>query len=182
MELTVNKDKVLEEYSFGNNEQKKLIGKLFGKDLLESELIIRRIKTFDDAINALGDEHPSVIEYRKLLDNGVSKFLLCQSKISIIVAALNNGWKPWKGECQKVYMPLYERIPYNPNYMAYVENKDIVYKTKRYWYRAVGHYEAGWRSLIIPERFCLKSKYLADYAAKAFAEEFIDYFISNDDE
>lgn len=60
--------------------------------------ITDRIKTFDDAVKALGDNHPLVSQcYRAIAAfkyNPMSENLIAYTKLRVICAALNEGWEP----------------------------------------------------------------------------------------
>ena len=67
--------------------------------------VTERIKTFEDACDALGVEHPFVKEWNAIgrveeTVGGFSSELIAYLKIRIITAALNEGWEPTfeKGE------------------------------------------------------------------------------------
>ena len=71
---------------------------LVDEQKVDTRPVTERIKTFDDACNALGDEHPLVTQYR--LINGaykndpITEDFIAYYKIRIIVTALNEGWEP----------------------------------------------------------------------------------------
>lgn len=54
--------------------------------------VIERVKTFDDAIKELGENHPLYKDYLKVKD--CSKDIVAFAKLRIIAAALNEGWTP----------------------------------------------------------------------------------------
>lgn len=58
--------------------------------------VTERIKTFEDARDELGDEHPLVKEYWGVIniDLDIKKDLISYLKLRIICAALNEGWEP----------------------------------------------------------------------------------------
>ena len=60
-----------------------------------SKDITKRIKTFEDACEALGNEHPLVTEY-KIISGAydITDNLYAYIKLCIICEALNEGWKP----------------------------------------------------------------------------------------
>lgn len=62
-----------------------------------------RVKTFEDAVRELGDEHPFVKEWH--LGDGLSADLEAYLKLRIIAAALNEGWKPQFTEDEYRYYP-----------------------------------------------------------------------------
>lgn len=55
--------------------------------------VTERIKTVEDAVNELGEEHPLVKEW-KACGLGLSDNLKAFLQLRIIAAALNEGWKP----------------------------------------------------------------------------------------
>lgn len=65
-------------------------------DEKDNRPVTERIKTFDDAREALGDEHPFVKEYWRVVnvDLDITQDLIAYLKLRIIVAALNEGWEP----------------------------------------------------------------------------------------
>lgn len=67
--------------------------------------VTERIKTFDDARNELGQDHPLVKAYETThtSDVSVSAFM----KLRIISAALNEGWKPTLAVTENRYYPYF---------------------------------------------------------------------------
>lgn len=56
--------------------------------------VTERIKTFEDAVDILGDEHQAVFDYYAVADSLCSKDILAFAKLRVIAVALNEGWKP----------------------------------------------------------------------------------------
>ena len=70
--------------------------------------VTERIKTFDDAVDELGSEHPLVKQY--MAANGNEAFTrntIAYMKLLIIAAALNEGWKPQFMEYEYRWLPLF---------------------------------------------------------------------------
>ena len=70
--------------------------------------ITERIKTFTDAVDELGSEHPLVKQY--MAANGNEAFTrntIAYMKLLIIAAALNEGWKPQFVEYEYRWIPLF---------------------------------------------------------------------------
>ena len=68
--------------------------------------ITERIKTFDDAVDELGIEHPLVKQY--MAANGDESFTrntIAYMKLLIIAAALNEGWGPQLTEYEYRWFP-----------------------------------------------------------------------------
>ena len=102
--VTIQKENLLKAYNQASEEQKALLENIFGKDMFQ--MITERIKTFEDACEILGDEHPLVVQYR-LIAGGfdITDDLMAYLKLSIICAALNEGWKPTFSEGEFRYYP-----------------------------------------------------------------------------
>lgn len=71
---------------------------LVDEQKVENRPVTERIKTLDDACNALGDEHPLVTQYRLTAaaykGDPMTEDFIAYLKLRIIVAALNEGWEP----------------------------------------------------------------------------------------
>ena len=65
-------------------------------DEADKRPVTERIKTFEDACNELGDEHPLVKEYWGVININldIKQDLISYLKLRIICAALNEGWEP----------------------------------------------------------------------------------------
>ena len=93
-----------------------LLINLFGKENVEPvqkpKTVTDRIKTFSDAYNELGEEHPYCIALDSIYQNDsfipsigdVYSYL----KLRIICAALNEGWEPQFTEGEYRYYPWFE--------------------------------------------------------------------------
>lgn len=83
--------------------------KAFGEEALKSQDIKERIKTFEDAVNAIGEDHPLVAQYKtinsafKEADNNLHLF--AYTRLAIIAEALNEGWRPEYTEDEYRYYP-----------------------------------------------------------------------------
>lgn len=65
-------------------------------DEVDNRPVTERIKTFEDARDELGDEHPLVKEYWGVININldIKQDLISYLKLRIICAALNEGWEP----------------------------------------------------------------------------------------
>lgn len=93
--LEISEKIVVSAYNSASEEQKQVLIGLFGANIFKPKSVMDRIKTFEDAVEALGEEHPFVFAYRQIEDideygDDVEAYL----KLRIIVEALNEGWKP----------------------------------------------------------------------------------------
>lgn len=96
-ELKISAENALAAYNNTDANGRELLEHLFGKELFAQD-IKDKVKTFDDAVAILGDEHPLVAQFRviessfKEADNNLHLF--AYARLVIIAEALNEGWKP----------------------------------------------------------------------------------------
>ena len=113
--ISISKPSLLKAYREAEPSQKEFMKHLFGAETFAINFnVMERVKTFQDAVNELGDNHPFVKQYYNML---YSKFgtmmdadLIAYLQLRIIAAALNEGWEPQftKGEWR--YYPYFYLI------------------------------------------------------------------------
>lgn len=119
-----------------------------------------RIKTFEDAYKELDKRHDDLYYLIAEYDNRWtdSEELLAYLKLRIIVAALNEGWKPeFNGKKYRFFAWI--NIGHNDGVAVCVYSYDI----PSYTYSYCG------------SRFAFKSRELAEYAGEQFKDLWIDY-------
>lgn len=187
--LNINKENVLNAYGSATDEQKAMLEIIFGKDTFKQKDITNRIKTFEDACNELGSSHSLVLAYQNtnLRDEEVAKpnkDIIAYMKLRIIVAALNEGWKPqfipgeyrWfpyfilytKDEIDKMDEETKARVVYRSYFDAYALG-GVSYA---YSFGDSAGVYAG-----IGSRLAFKTEELAEYAGKQFAEIYADFML-----
>lgn len=150
--------------------------------------ITERVKTFEDACNALGDEHPYVTQYGLTSaaykgDEKVEDFI-AYLKLRIIVAALNEGWQPTFSDGEYRYYPWFEfytkeeldamneeernRVLHSSNSNAVV-NAGVAYSHT--YYASSDSSSNGGGCL------CYKNRELAEYAGQQFLAIYADFLI-----
>ena len=146
--------------------------------------VTERIKTFEDACEELGAEHPLVklwTDYPYIGLNSQSEDVVAYMKLRIICAALNEGWKPQftKDECR--YFPwfvLYTQEEIDG--MNEDEKSRVVYRSYNSAFALGGvvcanaYHVASFASACIGSRLAFKSRELAIYAGKQFIELYAD--------
>lgn len=144
--------------------------------------VIERIKTFQDALDALGENHPLVKEWNEI-EGVLTKDLTAYLKLRIIAAALNEGWVPAFDGKEKLYYPwfyLYTKEEYDK--MDEDDKKKLwlfggssdygsccglaVASSSSAWSRAYSSRSA---------RLAVKSEELALYFGKQFIDIWADY-------
>lgn len=185
--IEIDKSKLMEAYKAANDEQMQFLVNLYGKDVFKPADVRERIKTFEDACEALGN-HAFVNQYRRIIEeqnppmDETAKDLIAYLKLRIICAALNEGWEPTFAN---------EEYRWYPWFVVYTkEELDRMSEEKRR--RVVGrsyHYAIAVVGLVIAgavyassssnsyygSRLAFKSEELADYAGKQFIEIYADF-------
>lgn len=177
--LNIEKEKAINAYRVGSDEQKQVLELLFGVETLNPKTVMDRVKTFEDALKELKPFHPLVKEYKALCKADVTSNLIAYSKLCIVTAALNEGWtqKFIKGEKR-----------YSPCFFLYTD-KEIRNMSKEEKSRVVYQscdYASGGVSLAFTNcdtttvrfgsRLAFKTSELAEYAGKHFGTLYANYF------
>lgn len=97
MEKAIEKAKAAYRQAQKNADNKTcyLLEGIFGADTLRPKDVKDRIKTFEGAVDELGESHQLVIAYNAIVRlNECSCDIRAYLQLRIIVAALNEGWQP----------------------------------------------------------------------------------------
>ena len=161
----------------------KFLENLFGKELFKPKDVRDRIKTFEDAMMALGEEHPLVREWH--LGENLSPDLEAYLQLRVIVAALNEGWEPQFTEDEERYYPwhwLYTRKEIDNMEASELKERNMV-STEKYQTDYAGFAAAysspapSYSSTALGSRLCLKSDALAEYCGKQFTDIWADFLL-----
>ena len=139
---------------------------------LKNKDVTERIKTFDDAYNELGSNHPFCKAWDSIYkgDNDEDiKDVLAYHKLRIIAAALNEGWKPELTEEGHRYYPYY--------YFYTKEEYDNLSDEEKKTCRAVGsaYYKSAFSITDAGIRIAFKTSELAKYAGQQFFDIYADF-------
>lgn len=145
-----------------------------------------RIKTFEDACEALGDEHPLVTQYR--LISGACKGeektndIIAYLKLRIITAALNEGWEPQFINGEKRWYSWYKILSKEKcNNLTDKEKHRVIVSGRSniimYGYLVYSYtdYYSSLSDSHNGSQLAFKSKELAEYAAKQFIDIYAKY-------
>ena len=153
-------------------------------DEVDNRPVTERIMTFEDACEALGDEHPLVKEYWGVvrIDFDISKDLYAYLKLRVIVAALNEGWEPKfeKGE-YRYYPWFYLQTKEQYDKLDNKEKGRCVLRSGNFTNSNYGFvfcnafYDASYSHSYFGSRLAFRNRELAEYAGKQFAEEWADF-------
>ena len=151
---------------------------------VDNRPVTERIKTFEDAREALGDEHPLVKEYWGVVnvDLDITQDLIAYLTLRIIVAALKEGWEPKfeKGEYRYFsWFNLYTKEEYDE--LDYEEKGRCVILSGNNTVSDSGlaYASAEYASLHsnshCGSRLVFRTSELAAYAGRQFTEEWANF-------
>lgn len=189
-ELKISAENALAAYNNTDANGRELLEHLFGKEIFTQD-IKDKVKTFEDAVAILGDEHPLVAQFRviessfKEADNNLHLF--AYARLVIIAEALNEGWKPkFDGdECR--YYPWF----YIYNKAEYEELDEDEKKECRVVGRssndanasggvvcAYAYVASSYSSTNVGSRLAFKTRELAEYCGKQFIDIWERFFFA----
>jgi len=186
--LEVLKEDVVSAYNSASEEQKEILEQLFGKAAFRPSDVRDRVKTFEDACEELGEHHAFVAAFRIAEANGAfGSDIVAYLKLRIIVAALNEGWKPQFVAGEWRYYPWFW---FYTNQQ--IENMDE--EDRENVCRVVGragnnagavgglvyssaYYVSAGSGASFGSRLAFKTEELAEYAGKQFIEIYRDFMI-----
>lgn len=185
--IEIKKSNVLAAYETaretGAGSTMKVLEAMFGEDIFKPKDITERVKTFDDAMMILGEEHPLVREWH--LGENLSPDLEAYLQLRVIVAALNEGWEPQFTEDEERYYPwhwLYTRKEIDNMEASELKERNMV-STEKYqtdyagFAFATSNYSPSASNTAFGSRLCLKSDALAEYCGKQFTDIWADFLL-----
>ena len=160
---------------------------LVDEQKVDNRPVTERIKTFEDACNALGDEHPIVTQYRLTAGaykgDPMTEDFIAYLKLRIIAAALNEGWEPQFTEDEYRYFPwffFYTKEEYDM--LDDDEKGRCVLRSGSHTNSYYGFVSCvasyGAQSSSAPNggsRLAFRTRELAAYAGRQFIEEWADF-------
>ena len=159
---------------------------LVDEQKVEKRPVTERIKTFDDACNALGDEHPLVTQYRLTAaaykGDPMTEDFIAYLKLRIIVAALNEGWEPKFTEDEYRYFPwfyFYTKEEYDKlddeEKGRCVLRSGLSASSSYGFVFCYADYDASYSNTSDGSRLAFRTRELAAYAGRQFIEEWADF-------
>lgn len=195
MNIDFTPEQLVAFYRSTSTDGRKAVKEALGEQFSEALPATERVKTYEDAVWELGNDHPLVeaassAEWR--FTNSEDKDIIAYLKLRVIVAALNDGWKPQFVPGELRWYPWYELIS-KDEYDAMSEDekqeRGCVGRSDSHA-SAVGglvfsyaHNASSYSHASFGSRLAFKSEALAEYAGKQFAELFANFcFIPKSDE
>lgn len=195
MNIDFTPEQLVAFYRSTSTDGRKAVKEALGEQFSEALPATERVKTYEDAVWELGNDHPLVeaassAEWR--FTNSEDKDIIAYLKLRVIVAALNDGWKPQFVPGELRWYPWYELIS--------KDEYDAMSEDEKQECRCVGrslnnafaygglvcsgaNYASSYSLASGGSRLAFKSEALAEYAGKQFAELFANFcFIPKSDE
>ena len=184
--ISIKKENVMNAYQQASEEQKALLENMFGKDMFKPKNIMERVKTFDDAVAILGDNHTLVKEYLGVTYNNIviTKNLIAYLQLRIICSALNEGWKPKFDGDEYRYYPWFYIYTKEEYEKLNKDEKKKCHVISRPSYDAYAFGGVVFSSLNISTSYSysyhgsqivFKTRELAEYCEKQFIDIWVDY-------
>lgn len=182
--IQFNKETLVAVYGNCNAVGRKAIKEQLGERLSEILPVTDRVKTFNDAVEELGEEHKAVKAYRAVewyLRDQMSD-IKAYLQLRIITAALNEGWEPQfvKGEYR--WYGWYDLISKEDYEALSDEEKGRCVGRSSSGASAYGglvcsvaNSASSFSGTVSSSRLAFKSEKLAEYAAKQFIEIYADF-------
>lgn len=192
--IDFNQEQLAAFYRSTSADGRKAIKESLGENFSESLPVTERVKTYEDAVNELGTDHPFVeaassasYRYPEKENNDIIAYL----KARVIVAALNEGWVPEYTEEEERWYPWYRLYTQEEVDDMSEEQKEeiglLAWGGSAYdgSYCGLGYVSSNlafaYSSSSFGGRLAFKSKELAVYAGRQFIEVFADFcFIPTD--
>lgn len=179
-EITLSEQYIKDLYKRSNEVEKNLLERMFGRSLFDPDkIIMERIKTFNDAVDEVGHNHPLVLEYDELTTDTKyeTSANIAFTKLKIIAKALN-------GQCN-LEVPNHTR--WYPRFTVEKINtvnertldEDIVRFRQNDVYFMF--YDTVSNGDVVSEasnaNTCFRTKELAEYAGKQFIDIYADLIL-----
>ena len=175
---------IMAAYETATESEKTLLSTLFPDLSLgqtekapDDRPVTERIKTFEDAMLALGEEHPLVKEWH--CGENLSSDLEAYLQLRVICAALNEGWEPQFTEDEWRWFPwhyLWTESELDEKSDEWKADCHLIMIGDKYQAEYAGlacAYSASapsYSSATVGSRLCFKSEALATYCGKQFID------------
>lgn len=194
--MEINEKNAIAAYKAADENGKNMLKALFPSFEFESEQakddrpITERVKSLQDAIDLLGDEHPLVAQLN-LVNTSLSYHksnaqLFAYVSLQVICAALNEGWEPKFTEDEVRWYPwhwLYSQSEIDEMSDDEKHERNLIqageFETEYAGFAcAPSNYAPSYAYASFGSRLCLKSESLATYCGTQFIREWADFKLS----
>ena len=190
--ITISKQSLLNAYRLAEPSQKEFMKRLFGAETFAINFnVMERVKTFQDAVNELGDDNPLVKQYNMLYSEfgaTMDADIIAYLNLRIIAAALNEGWEPQFTKDEYRYYPYF--YFYTKEEYEQLSDEDKGRCVGRSDCNAVAggglvyahtYYGSANSYTSLGVRLAFKTRELAEYAGKQFLNIWADFVFKGQD-
>ena len=193
--MEIQEKNIVAAYKAADESGKNLLKALFpavsfDQQEVDNRPVTERIKTFDDALEALGEDNPFVAMYRTIACNyhydRTTAQMFAYAKLQVVVAALNEGWEPEFTENEWRWYPWFYLYTQDE-----LDEKDEEWKQKRALQLVGDNYQTEYCGFAFADsgsapsnapayvgsRLCLKDEATARYCGTQFAELWADFYL-----
>lgn len=186
MNIDFTQEQLLAFYRSTSNDGRKAIKEALGEKFSGTIPVTERVKTYDDAVKELGEDHPFVVAANSAVwryPEDYNQDIVAYLKLRVVVAALNDGLNPEFTEDERRWFPWYRLYTKEEIDNLSEEDKEQVllwggpanHGSQCGLACADSHVAWSYSYASIGSRLALKSKELADYAGKQFIELFAPF-------
>lgn len=191
MKIDFSDKQLVAIYRTGGDEARQAIKEALGDEFSKTIPVTSRVKTFDDAVRELGEDHPAVKAWRSIKygyavsdTDPETADIMAYATLRVITEALNEGWKPQFTEGERRWYAWYDFLSKSD----IEEMSDEEKEERRVVGRASGNANAH-GGLVFSyadhvstnsythggSRLAFKNEELAEYAAKQFGDIYADF-------
>lgn len=186
MNIDFTQEQLLAFYRSTSNDGRKAIKEALGEKFSGTIPVTERVKTYDDAVKELGEDHPFVVAANSAVwryPEDYNQDIVAYLKLRVVVVALNDGWNPEFTEDERRWYPWYRLYTKEEIENLSEEDKSQVllwgggagYGSRCGLAFAISYNAWSYSDAAIGSRLALKSEELADYAGKQFIELFASF-------
>lgn len=189
--MEIKKENLLKALNTGSDSVKETILAIFPElkeeaaQKADKRPVTERIKTFEDACEVLGNNHPFIQAYKCWENDGVNNQTDIDAylKLRIICAALNEGWEPKFTEDEWRYYPWFYQYTqqelddmddYEKQERHMIDTGDYETEYCGFGY-AYSYHVPSFTVASVGSRLCLKNSELATYCGKQFISIWADF-------
>lgn len=184
--LTIDKERVVRLMDAARERRDgrtvDLLVSLYGPGTFGHGRVTERIKTLDDAFEALGPSHPLTETYIRL--RGADSLLSTYMRLRVVCAALNEGWRPSLAADEERYVPAFYLLE-RSELDDYLKQRPYAKFVYRQHYNVYPYFVvADSPDVYFPDTpapppwsLCLCTSELADYCARQFIHLWADFYI-----
>lgn len=191
MKIDFSDKQLVAIYRTGGDEARQAIKDALGDKFSKTIPVTSRVKTFDDAVRELGEDHPAVKAWRSIKygyavsdTDPETADIMAYATLRVITEALNEGWKPQFTEGERRWYAWYDFLSKSDIEEMSDEEKEERRVVGRACSNAsaygglvysVANIVSTYSSTSFGSRLAFKNEELAEYAAKQFGDIYADF-------